>query len=220
MGLTAKLAVARHTSHSKDWRTTMSLSQPQQISLFVRWVSASTLGMLAGFVLTYAIVITASVIFEGVNEDQLLSNVVVVALVALTYTAAQLWVLRREIEGSAIWFLASIAGWIVALALAALLGRQGLIVTTTVAGRVLLGILVGLIVGIAQWLPLRKNFQWASFWILGSVIGWAMTMFIIGRSITGIFEMALAGVIPSIFTGLILVILQGRIQIEGKGLVA
>jgi hypothetical protein len=175
--------------------------------------------MLAGFVLMYAIVITASVIFEGVNEDRLLSNVMVVALVALTYTVAQWWVLRREITESEIWFLASIAGWIVALASAAFLGRQGLIVTTTLAGRVLLGILVGLIVGIAQWLPLRRNFQWASFWILGSVIGWLMLMVVIGRSITSIFEMAFAGVAPSISTGLVLVVLKSRTQIEGEGLV-
>jgi len=197
----------------------MDLSQAQ-IRLLVRWVSASTLGMLVGFVLTYAIVIAASAIFEGVNEDRLLSNVMVVALVALTYTAAQWWVLRREIEGSAIWFLASIAGWVGAIALAAFLGGQGLIVTATFAGRVFLGIQVGLIVGIAQWLPLRRNFRWASYWILGSVIGWSMLMVGIGRSITGIIEMALAGVAPSIFTGLVLVLLKGRTLMEGKGLAA
>jgi hypothetical protein len=194
----------------------MNLSQGQ-IRLFVRWVSASTLGMFVGFVLIYAIVITASVIFEGVNEDRLLPNVMVVALVTLTYTAAQWWVLRREIEGSATWFLASIAGWVGAIALAAFLVRQGLIVTTTLAGRVFLGIQVGLIVGIAQWLPLRRNFQWASYWILGSVIGWSMLMVVIGRSITSIIEMALAGVAPSIFTGLVLVLLKSRTQMEGKG---
>jgi hypothetical protein len=194
----------------------MNLSQGQ-IRLFVRWVSVSTLGMFVGFVLVYAIVITARVIFEGVNEDRLLPNVMVVALVTLTYTAAQWWVLRREIEGSAIWFLASIAGWVGAIALAAFLVRQGLIVTTTLAGRVFLGIQVGLIVGIAQWLPLRRNFQWASYWILGSVIGWSMLMVVIGRSITGIIEMALAGVAPSIFTGLVLVLLKSRTQMEGKG---
>jgi hypothetical protein len=194
----------------------MNLSQGQ-IRLFVRWVSASTLGMFVGFVLMYAIVITASVIFEGVNEDRLLPNVMVVALVTLTYTAAQWWVLRREIEGSAIWFLASIAGWVGAIALAAFLVRQGLIVTTTLAGRVFLGIQVGLIVGIAQWLPLRRNFQWASYWILGSAIGWSMLMVVIGRSITSIVEMALAGVAPSICTGLVLVLLKSRTQMEGKG---
>jgi hypothetical protein len=197
----------------------MNLSQAQ-IRLFVRWVSASTLGMLAGFVVTYTLVIAASAILEGVNEDRLLSNVMVVALVALTYTAAQWWVLKREIEGSAIWFLASIAGWVGAIASAAFLGGQGLIVTTTFAGRVFLGMQVGLIVGIAQWLPLRRNFEWASYWILGSVIGWSMLMVVIGRSITGIIEMALAGVAPSIFTGLILVQLKSRTQVERRGVAA
>jgi hypothetical protein len=176
--------------------------------------------MLVGFVLAYAIVITASAVSEDVNEDRLLSNVMVAALVALTYTAAQWWVLRGEIDGSEIWFLASIAGWAGAMAWAAFLGAQGLIVTTTFAGRVILGMQVGLIVGIAQWLPLRRNFQWASCWILGSVIGWSMLMAVIGRSITGIIEMALAGVAPSIFTGLVLVLLKSRTQAERRGVAA
>jgi len=176
--------------------------------------------MLVGFVLTYAIVITASVIFDGVNEDRLLSNVLVAVIVTLAYTAAQWWVLSREIEGSASWFHASIAGWVVAIALAAFLGRQGLIVTTTLPGRVFLGLQVGFIVGIAQWLSLRRNFQWSSYWILGSVIGWSMLMVVIGRSITSFIEMALAGLTPSISTGLVLVLLKSRTQVEGKDLTA
>jgi hypothetical protein len=178
------------------------------------------MGMLAGFAVTYTLVIAASAIFEGVNEDRLLSNVMVVALVALSYTAGQWWVLKREIEGSAIWFLASIAGWVAAITSAVFLGGQGLIVTATFAGRVFLGIQLGFIVGIAQWLPLRRSFQWASFWILGSVIGWSVVMAVIGRSITGIIEMALAGVAPSIFTGLVLVLLRSRTQVKGKGVAA
>ena len=199
--------------------TTVNLGKPQ-IGLFVRWVSAGTFGMFVGFVLMYAIVIVVSAFFEGVNEDRLFPNVMVAALVVLTYTVAHWWILRGEIEGSAIWLLASILGWSVALASAAFLDQQGLIVTAKLAGRILLGTLVGLIVGVAQWLSLRRSFHWASLWILGSVIGWSMLMVVIGRSITNILEMALAGVTPSIFTGLALVLLKSRTQMEGRGLAA
>jgi hypothetical protein len=175
--------------------------------------------MLGGFALSYAVVYGAKAMFEGVNEDRLMTLIMVEAL-ALTYTVAQWWIIRREIEGSTIWFWASFAGWLVAIALTAFLGRQGLIASETLGGRILLGILVGLIVGIAQWLPLRKSFQWASLWILGSVVGWSILMLVLGRSITNIFEMVLVGAIPGISTGLVLVVLTSHPRMESKGLLA
>jgi len=171
--------------------------------------------MLAGFALTYIIVFGAKALFEGVNEDRVFGALMFEAL-ALTYTVGQWWVLRREIERSILWFPASIAGWLMVFVLAGYLGRQGLIVTTTTTGRFLLGLLAGLVLGIAQWLPLRKTFRWASIWILGSVAGWCLLSFAIGKSITNLFEMALMGAIPAILTGVVLVLLQAWSHGQGE----
>jgi len=190
-----------------------------QYRLFIRWVFACTLGMLAGFALSYAAVIIAQALVERVNEDRLLGAIMFEAL-ALMSTVAQWWVLRKEIERSTLWFPASIAGWLVLMVLAAYLGRQGLFATDKAAGRSLLAGIAGLVLGIAQWLPLRKSFRWASIWIFGSVVGWSMLPLVIEQSIYSIFQMALLGAIPAISTGVVLVLLKAQVSAKGEALAA
>jgi hypothetical protein len=56
------------------------------------------------------------------------------------------------------------------------------------------GVIVGLTTGIAQWLILRRELQWAGWWIIFSIIGWTtgITLFP-GIMLTGTLAGALTG---------------------------
>ena len=58
----------------------------------------------------------------------------------------------------------------------------------------LTGMVIGLITGMAQWLVLRREFHWAGWWIIFSVIGWTTGLTLLpGILLTGTMAGALTG---------------------------
>lgn len=199
-----------HTS--RDW-----------IRLWLTWVLASTSGILLGFALSYLIVRIAKLLFGGANEDLLFSGTVWLVLV-LTHTFTQWLVLRGRFANSGWWFVATIAGWVVAIAtvvaIAWLLTYRlgitilGITIQMTFAERTILVTYLGSIVGAAQWTYFRRQLDSAWFWILGSGFGWALLSIAIGQSITNVAEMMMLGAIPGAITGIVLILFNQR---EGLG---
>jgi hypothetical protein len=159
-----------------------------------------------GFALGIGMSLIAS---ESIGE--VVSFIVFGAAVGL----AQWLVLRRFFEGSGWWILATALGSAAGLSLTnmihrILLGVSGYLVAGSLGGAAL-----GLVVGIAQWMVLRRHLRKASWWVIvtaagwsaGSIAAWAFSLqFIEFYKI--MTEFALIGTVVSISTGLVLLLLK------------
>jgi hypothetical protein len=101
-------------------------------------------------------------------------------------------VLRGRAARAWRWIVATSAGWVVGYFITFLLFPAEL--------KPLEGIAMGLTTGFAQWTILRREFQWAGWWIPFSMIGWSTGLTLL----PGIF---LTGTMAGVLTGLCLEVL-------------
>jgi hypothetical protein len=90
------------------------------------------------------------------------------------------------------WIVATSIGWIAGYLIAFFLLPPEL--------ESLTGLVLGLITGVAQWLILRREFHWAGWWIVFSMIGWLTGI----NLVSGIF---ITGMMAGVLTGVCLEIL-------------
>lgn len=105
-------------------------------------------------------------------------------MTGLVVGVAQWLVLRRYLPGAGWWILASALGWF--LGTLVLITTQGITFPITdflesvirLGGVIWLnvvdGTLYGAVLGVAQWLVLRRHSQYAGWWVLASSIGGAV----------------------------------------------
>lgn len=140
-------------------------------ALWFYWIMATTVGWILG-----------SFLFSGIP--------VVVAGVAVA--ALQSAVLYKRIPKAWRWFLVSSVGWITGYVLFILFFASNL--------GLLLGPVVGVAVGVAQWTLLRHEVDWSGWWIVFSALGWTTGLALMPGLLT-------TGALPGALTGLALVIL-------------
>lgn len=88
----------------------------------------------------------------------------------------QWYILRAHIPRAAWWVAASLAGLSLGSALGYLLSQQVVLLAGLTATYVWVGGTVGLGVGIAQWVLLRRHFRQAAWWVPASVAGYALSL--------------------------------------------
>jgi len=140
-------------------------------ALWFYWIMATTLGWLLG-----------SIFFQGVP-------VVISGVAVATFQWA---VLYKRIPKAWRWVILSSLGWIVGYILFVIFFAENL--------GFLLGPLVGATVGIAQWFLLRKEVDWAGWWIIISILAWTTGLILMPGLLS-------SGALPGALTGLSLVIL-------------
>jgi hypothetical protein len=101
-------------------------------------------------------------------------------------------VLRPLVRGAGWWIPASAGGWGVGAALVTLVLRP--------ENPFIAPVIIGVGIGVAQWLVLRWQFQRAWWWIVLSTLGWAVGMM-------GVFGASLAGAAAGAVTGVALELL-------------
>lgn len=136
--------------------------------ILFQWILATTVGWILGLVLGGELGIG---VFVGITQ----------------------WlVLRRFFSGAGWWVLATGAGWmggwfIVVSSL--ILPPQSGLATSALSGGVL-----GLAMGLGQWLVLRRWVKLAGIWLLLSISGWAI-------GLTGLLGSTLVGAVAGVITG-------------------
>jgi hypothetical protein len=135
------------------------------------WIMASTLGWLAG-----------SLFFSAIP--------IVISGVAIA--AFQWAVLYKRIQKAWRWAIFSSLAWIVGyiLFVVSLPGEMGY----------LLGPLLGGMIGIVQWIILRKELDWTGWWLIVSILAWTTGLTVMPGLLS-------SGALPGALTGLTLVIL-------------
>ena len=170
------------------------------------WVLASSIGAALGV----AITLMAMAAFGG-DDDRVM--VVLAPAVAVGIGMMQWLVLRRHIPQAAWWTLVSITGGLigavviggVASAAFAILGMD--LVTRTMQGTVANVAslsLYGAGIGLMQWLFLRRHVMQTGWWVLASIIGWALLGVMVGESLESLAELTLFGTVPALTTGFVL----------------
>jgi hypothetical protein len=140
-------------------------------ALWFYWIMATTLGWLAG-----------SLLFNGIP--------LVISGVAIA--AFQWSVLYKRIHKSWRWLVFSALGWIA--------GTILLILSVPEQMGFLVGPFLGAVLGVLQWLILRKELEWAGWWIPISIMAWTTGLTLMPGMLT-------SGALPGALTGLTLVIL-------------
>ena len=140
-------------------------------ALWFYWIIATTMGWLIG-----------EIFFIGIP----------VIMSGAAISALQWATLHQRIHKAWRWAIYSLAGWITGYIL--------FVILSAIIRGILAGPLIGLIVGIAQWIMLRKEVNWAGWWIIISTLAWTTGMDIIPGLLT-------SGSLPGALTGLTLVIL-------------
>jgi hypothetical protein len=135
------------------------------------WIMATTLGWLAG-----------SLFFSGIP----------IAISGVAVAAFQWAVLYKRIQKAWRWALFSSLAWIVGyiLFVISLPGEMGY----------LLGPLLGGMIGIVQWIILRKELDWTGWWLIVSILAWTTGLTVMPGLLS-------SGALPGALTGLTLVIL-------------
>jgi hypothetical protein len=145
-------------------------SETMDWALWFYWIMATTLGWLAG-----------SLFFSGIP--------VVVSGVAIA--AFQWAVLYRRIQMAWRWAVWSSLTWIAGYILFVIFFQEM---------GVLLGPMLGGVIGLVQWFLLRKEVDWAGWWIIISILAWTTGLTLVPGLLT-------SGTLPGALTGLTLVIL-------------
>jgi hypothetical protein len=133
-------------------------------SVGVWWVAATAVGWAVGFYVCEAVKAFVSTL----NSDGL--------IIGGSIGIAQWLVLRHRLAPMRWWVVLSILGFGIGKA-AGQAVSQGL---PAALGLVLTGAVIGLSVGIVQWLALQGPLSRAGWWLAASVAGWAVGWIIIG----------------------------------------
>jgi hypothetical protein len=135
---------------------------PPGCGMWFAWLFTSTLGMGLGWVLGWQV----SFIIPGV-----FSTVMLGAVAGLILGTLQWLVMRSQFQGSALWILATAAGWGVGFPVGVALA-QGFGLADWAFG-LTIGAVTGAVTGISQWLFLSRRSLRAGWWIPLSVFALA-----------------------------------------------
>jgi hypothetical protein len=140
-------------------------------ALWFYWIMATTLGWIIG-----------SLFFQGIPV--MISGVAIAAL--------QWAVLYKRIQKAWRWAIFSSLGWIAGYIL--------FVIFFSANGGFLIGPLMGGVTGVVQWFLLRKEVEWAGWWVIISMMAWTTGLTMMPGLLT-------LGALPGALTGLALVIL-------------
>jgi serine/threonine protein kinase len=148
---------------------------PSTRSFWLQWVLATAVSGAMGWAVSY------SVFFSSDFEDSVL-NIVVTTLVGTSVGIAQWFVLRRQVPQTGLWVLATAVGEAVGLALSVSLFQSLYETMPMPLVESFYGAVIGVLVGIGQWLVLRRQIAQTGWWVLattlgktvGGIIGWGI----------------------------------------------
>jgi hypothetical protein len=144
-----------------------------------------------------------------ITEDYLAIYTFVPVLGLLT-GVIQYGMLRRYLPGMGWWVLATIGGWLLGMLLIAI--PIWLHWTDGSINLDLAFILMGLGIGVGQWLLLRRLLPRASWWIGANVVGWGLLGLMTTGNTLDQFGLFTLGSIPACVTAAMLAVLMNQVK--------
>ena len=191
-------------------------------SVVVLWVLLTILCIPIALVIDFGVmrilgrVIGNYIYVDGVRHitEDYLYMYTLVPIAGFVTGAFQFGVLRRYLPCMGGWVVTTTAGWVIGGCLALVPGWLGWtdpLLTVRLACAVM-----GLTIGVAQWLILRRRVSRAGWWIAANVVGWGALTLIPGVYMVGPLEVLLLGLVPACTTAAMLVLLMGQVQPTGS----
>jgi hypothetical protein len=141
---------------------------------------------------------------QHITEDYL-GLYIIVPMIGLLIGLVQYGMLRPYLPHMGGWVLATAAGWLLGLLLIAISYRLKWIDPTKYFDAVFF--LMGLSIGVAQWLLLRQRLPRAGWWIAASIAGWGLITLIQRGNIIGQYDLLIVGLVPACATAGMLALL-------------
>lgn len=184
---------------------------------WLSWVFASSAGMAAGLALTF-LILNAIDLFLVINQDRFLAYIMLPSI-GTSIGFAQWLVLRRRITQARWWILASVVGYSVCL-VTLLVFDDLRLPSEKLWPDALLLLLTGVVVGVPQWIVLRRYDPRAGWWVLASGLGLLGQLVVVANPASTpvgfIGYLAFEGAFLGAVTGFLLVrLLGGRPMREG-----
>jgi hypothetical protein len=180
----------------------------------LEWTLLSTVGLAAGMLLTLLGLWLSAMLGSSLDED-LFASLVLLPLMGLSLGFFEWLLLRRMFVRIGWWIMATLLGWAAGFPASfaifqGLMGLTGEQITGALAG-VLQVSLFAVLVGILQWLILRRHVRLAAWWIVASLVGWNAALALGGPGALVISaQIYLTGLVYGLVTGLALVILLSQ----------
>jgi len=183
------------------------------------WVLLTTLSIPIAFFLDLIIlkVITRFVgdfiYVDGVRHitEDYLSTYTFVPIVGLLTGILQYELLHRYLLHMGWWVLATVGGWVMGLLLI-FIPSWLQIWSSESFDLDLAFIVMGLSIGVGQWLLLRRRLSRSSWWVGANIIGWRLLSLLNTGNSIGQYGLLLLGFLPACATGIILALLMNHTQ--------
>ena len=146
---------------------------------------------------------------QHITEDYL-GPYVLVPIVSLLTGSLQYGLLRQSLPRMGWWVLATVAGWYLGVLLIALPGWLGL-TDPPLNNLDLILLLMGVSIGTAQWVLLRRRLPRAGWWIAANVLGWGLLALITSGNGVDLSVLFIFGLLPACATAAMLALLMNQV---------
>lgn len=192
--------------HERSARVPAHPQRPER-SFYPVWILLTTLCIPTALVIDLAILrlIIDSVgdyVYVGgvrrITEDYL-GVPIFIPIAALLTGLLQYALLRRYLPRMGGWVLATLVGWILGYILVAIPDRVGW--TDALLKNIdLVFLVMGLSIGLAQWLLLRGRLPQAAWWIAANILGWGLLGLVTSDNSVGQLGLVVIGLFPACTT--------------------
>ena len=202
-------------THQANMETlTANLKKPEW-SFYLGWIVLTAFSVpIAFFFSLIALKIVTNlvgdyVVVNGVRHitEDYLAMYVLVPSISLLTGVLQYVLLRRYLPRMGWWVLVTVAGWFLGVLLIALPGW----LDTPLNNLDLIFLVMGLAIGITQWLLLRRRLPLAGWWIAASALGWGLLGLITPGNSLDQYGLFTLGFLPACATAAMLALLMSRV---------
>ena len=199
-----------------------NLKKPER-SFYLGWIVLTSLCVPIAYILS---IITLKIITNIVGDfvfvngvrhitEDYLAMYVFFPIVSLLTGALQYGLLRHCLPHMGWWVFATVSGWLLGVLLIALPRWLGW--TDTLLNNLdLIFLVMGLAIGITQWLLLRRRLARASWWIAASALGWGLLGLITPGNSLDQYGLFTLGFLPACATAAMLALLLSRVPAEPR----
>jgi hypothetical protein len=181
------------------------------------WIILTSLGVPIAFVLDLIILrfltsfIGDYVYVNGVRHitEDYFAIYCFVPIVGLLTGALQFGLLRRYLPRMGWWAVGTVGGWLTGILLIVVVNRLRL--TGPAINLDLAFLLIGLSIGVGQWLVLRRGLPRAGWWIAANLLGWGLLALTITGNSIGQFGLLILGFIPACITAAAFALLVNQV---------
>ncbi len=192
----------------------MTILKKPEWFFYPAWIILTTLSIPLAFALGLVIlgiitdIVGDYIYVDGVRHitEDYLGRYILVPLAGLFMGGLQYGLLRRYLPRMGWWVLATAGSWLLLMIFDWLTARMS--ESFDINGAF---IMLGLSVGVGQWLLLRRRLPRASWWIGANGVGWGLLSLVTGGSI-GLMGVVVLGFLPACVTALTLTLLISQAQ--------